>query len=55
MDKKKSELYFSAAVKKFLTEKRNGASRKCSKSFVRTVDLMDAVGTFGADNSRCFD
>jgi hypothetical protein len=23
MDKKKSELYFSAAVKKFLTEKRN--------------------------------
>jgi hypothetical protein len=33
LDKKKSELYFSGAVKKFLTENRNAAAQKMNEIF----------------------
>jgi len=43
MDKKKSELYFSARFKKFLTEKRKGASRKLHHVYARTVAVIDSI------------
>jgi hypothetical protein len=55
MDKKKSELYFSSPVKKFLTEKRNGVLRRCSKSRARAVASEEAVEMFCSNNRRGMD